>query len=122
MDVAIRAAKEVNADVLAPELYRLANETSQVARREFRYRNFQDAKRLADQARVFAEKAEFESIRKGGKREGIPDDPLAKPSYTEEPIDPNGGKSTSPETPAPGAPAPGAPAPSAPDASKPKAP
>lgn len=96
MEVAIRAAKEVNADVLAPELYRLANETSLVARREYRYRNFQDAKKLADQARVYAEKAEFESIRNGGKREGVPEDPLAKPSYPEEPTGPAGSGPSSP--------------------------
>jgi hypothetical protein len=86
MEVAIRAAKEVNADVLAPELYRLAAENGQNARREYRFKNFQDAKKLADKARVFAEKAEFESIRNGGKREALPQDPLADPSYAPEPV------------------------------------
>lgn len=86
MEVAIRAAKEVNADVLAPELFRLASETGQMARREYRFKNFQDAKKLADKARTYAEKAEFESIRNGGKREALPQDPLSEPSYAPEPI------------------------------------
>lgn len=86
MEVSIRAAKEVNADVLAPELYRLATETGQMARHEYRFKNFQDAKKLADKARNFAERAEFESIRNGGKRESLPQDPLSEPSYAPEPI------------------------------------
>ena len=80
MEVAIRAAKEVNGDVLAPELYRMAQETSLKARRDYRLKNFQEAKSFADQARIYAERAEFESIRNGGKREAIPQDPLAEPS------------------------------------------
>ena len=86
MEVAIKAAKEVNADVLAPELFRLALETSQNARREYRMKNFMDAKKHSDQARVYAERAEFESIRNGGKRDALPEDPLAEPSYAPEPL------------------------------------
>jgi hypothetical protein len=84
MDVAIRSAKEVNADVLAPELYRLAVESSLSAKREYRFKNFLDAKKHADIARSYAEQAEFESIRNGGKREQLPQDPLAEPSYAPE--------------------------------------
>lgn len=108
MEVAIHAAKEVNADVLAPELFRMAQETSLKARRDYRLKNFKEAKEFADRARTFAERAEFESIRNGGKREVIPQDPLAEPSYPVEPIDPSA-------RPAPAAPAaPGAPAPTGP--------
>lgn len=85
MEVAIRAAKEVGADILAPELYRNSLEKGQQARKEYRFKNFMQAKELADQARAFAEKAEFESIRNGGKREAVPQDPLAEPSYSPEP-------------------------------------
>jgi hypothetical protein len=81
MEVAIHAAKEVNADVLAPELFRMAQESGLKARRDYRLKNFKEAKQLADQARVFAERAEFESIRNGGHRETVPQDPLADPSY-----------------------------------------
>jgi hypothetical protein len=100
MEVAIRAAKEVNADVLAPELYRLAAENGQLARREYRFKNFQDAKKLADKARNYAEKAEFESIRNGGKRESLPQDPLSEPSYAPEPLGTplDGGASPAPAT------------------------
>ena len=86
MEVAIRAAKEVGADVLAPELYRNSLERGQQARKEYKFKNFMQAKTLADQARVFAEKAEFESIRNGGKREAVPQDPLSDPSYAPEQI------------------------------------
>ena len=86
MEVSIRAAKEVNADVLAPELFRMANELSLKARREYRFKNFEKAKRMADEAREYAERAEFESMRNGAKRETVPVDPLAEPSYAPVPI------------------------------------
>ena len=81
MEVSIKAAKEVNADVLAPELFRSAQESSLLARREYRYKNFQAAKKYADQARIFAEHAEFEALRNGAKRDALPSDPLSEPSY-----------------------------------------
>lgn len=80
MEVAIRAAKEVSGDVLAPELYRLSTETALSARREYRLKNFKEAKEFANQSRIYAEKAEFESIRNGGSREAIPQDPLSDPN------------------------------------------
>ena len=86
MEVGIKAAAEVSADLLAPELYRLATETALQARREYRLKNFMDAKRFAELARGHAERAEFEAIRNGAKRELIPEDPLAQPSYAPEPI------------------------------------
>lgn len=86
LEVSLKAAKEVNADVLAPELYRMATETSIRAHREYRFKNFEKAKRLAQEARGYAEKAEFESLRNGAKREALPVDPLAEPSYAPEPI------------------------------------
>lgn len=85
MEVAIKAAKEMGADILAPELYRTSIERGQEARKEYRFKNFMKAKDLADQARLFAEKAEYESIRNGGKREAVPLDPLSDPSYAPEP-------------------------------------
>ena len=85
MEVALRASKEVNADVLAPELYRLAVESGIQARRDYRFKNFEAAKKNADRARTYAERAEFESIRNGGKRDILPEDPLSQPSYPAEP-------------------------------------
>jgi len=91
MEVAIKAAKEVNADILAPELFRTAQEVSLKARREYRYKNFEIAKKYSDQARVYAEKAEFEALRNGAKRESVPVDPLSEPSYAPVPTtNPNG--------------------------------
>jgi len=86
MEVSMKAAQEVNADLLAPELYRLAHETALMARREYRLKNFLEAKKFAEAARGHAERAEFEAIRNGAKREAIPTDPLAEPSYAPEPI------------------------------------
>jgi hypothetical protein len=79
MDVALRAAKEVEGDILAPDLYRAAYESAVQAKKEYRLKNFLKAKELADRARTLAEKAEFESIRNGAKREMTPADPLANP-------------------------------------------
>jgi hypothetical protein len=84
MDVAIRAAKEVNADLLAPEMYRGALEKSLLAKKEYRFKNFLNARNLANEARDLAEKAEYQSIRNGAKREVAPEDPMAEPSYPPE--------------------------------------
>jgi hypothetical protein len=65
---AIRAAKEVQADTLAPELYRQATEWFFRARKEYNFKNFQLAQEYATKARHFAENAEFEAIRNGGNR------------------------------------------------------
>lgn len=71
---AIRAAKEVQADVLAPELYRQANEWFYRARKEYKLKNFELAENFARKARHFAEQAEFEVIRNGGSRgDSVPD-------------------------------------------------
>ncbi len=86
MDIAIKAAKEVGADLLSPELYRNALEKGILARKEYRFKNFANARTIAEQARVLAERAEYESIRNGGKRDIMPQDPLAEPSYPSEPI------------------------------------
>jgi len=102
MEVSLKAAKEVNADVLAPELYRVAQETSLQARREYRYKNFLDAKKYADQARRLAERAEFEALRNGAKRDSVPTDPLSEPSYAPveiAPKDPGAAPSPSNNTP-----------------------
>lgn len=104
LEVALKAAKEVNADVLAPELYRMATETSIKAHREYKFKNFENAKKLATQARVYAERAEFESLRNGAKRETLPVDPLSEPSYAPENIgspDPNATPSLKGGAPAP---------------------
>ena len=106
MEVAIKAAKEVGADVLAPELYRNSVERGQEARKEYRFKNFMQAKTLAEQARSFAEKAEYESIRNGGKREVLPQDPLADPSYAPEQIAPPSSDNGNPVTPNSGVTAP----------------
>ncbi len=76
---AIRAAKEVQADSLAPELFRLAKEWHLKAQREFRLKDFDTAKNSADRARFYAEQAEFESLKNGGTRA----DRAAAPSSAE---------------------------------------
>jgi hypothetical protein len=74
---AIRAAREVQADTLAPELYRQSNEWFFRAKREYKFKNFKLAKEYADKARFFAEQAEFESLRNGGTRTEHVSDPMA---------------------------------------------
>lgn len=84
MEVAIRAAKEVGADNLSPELFRNSVELGIEARKEYRIKNFQKAGELAESARLYAERAEFESIQNGGKREALPADPLSDPGFSPE--------------------------------------
>jgi hypothetical protein len=77
---AIRAAKEVQADTLAPELFRQSSEWFFKAKHEYKFKNFLLAKDYAKKARRFAEQAEFEALRNGGVRsdDGGTVDPLAK--------------------------------------------
>ena len=82
---AIRAAKEVQADTLAPELYRQANEWFLKARREYKFKNFLFAKEYAGKARKFAEQAEFEAIKNGGNRTDIAPPDLAGPAPAPQP-------------------------------------
>ena len=65
---AIRAAKEVQADTLAPELFRQSTEWFVNAKKEYRLKNYHLAQAYADTSRHFAERAELESIRNGGNR------------------------------------------------------
>ena len=72
---ALRAAHEVQADTLSPEYFRQASDWFEQAKSEYRFKNFHLAKKYADQARIFAEKAELHSLMKGGVRaeESMPD-------------------------------------------------
>src|SRR4051812_17489887 len=76
---AMRAAKEVQADTLAPEIYRQASDWWLKAKREYKLKNFALASDYADKARAFAEQAEFEAVRGGGVREEPPDPMEKKP-------------------------------------------
>ena len=114
---AIRAAREVQAQTLAPELYRQSNEWFLRARREYRLKNFREAKEYADRARLFAEQAEFEAVRNGAARESLnvpPPPPPPPPGGAPEAPDPasaNGKWAPLPEqgTPADTSPPPGSP-------------
>jgi hypothetical protein len=76
---ALRAAREVQADVLAPELYRQAGEWFFKAKHEYKFKNFDLAREYAAKARTLAEDAEFEAVKNGGNRTSEPTitDPLA---------------------------------------------
>lgn len=65
---AIRAAREVQADVLAPELFRQSNEWFFKARKAYKVKDFDEALQSTEKARRYAEQAEFEAIRNGGNR------------------------------------------------------
>jgi hypothetical protein len=73
---ALKAAKEVSADTIAPELYRQAGEWYFRAKNEFRYKNFKEAREYANKARAYAEQAEFEAIRNGAQRTETTVDPI----------------------------------------------
>jgi hypothetical protein len=76
---ALRAARDVQADVLAPELYRQAGEWFFKAKHEYKFKNFELARNYAAKARAFAEDAEFEALRNGGNRtsDATQTDPMA---------------------------------------------
>lgn len=65
-DAAFRAARDVNADTVVPDLYRDASEAFFKAKREYRLKNFDVARTWAIRATRLAEKAEFEAYRLGG--------------------------------------------------------
>jgi hypothetical protein len=69
-DSALRAAREVNADAIegtnVPEIYRAAADNLFKAKREYRLKNFDRAKKYAMKATMLAEKAEFEAVKAGG--------------------------------------------------------
>jgi hypothetical protein len=100
---ALKAAQEVGAPTRTPtstELYRKGIDWFEKAKTEFRLRNFHLADLYSNRARVYAESAEFEAIRDGGKRlnPGLgpqaPDevqDPMATPAFTNGPKASTGG-------------------------------
>ena len=73
---AIRAAREVQADTRAPELFRQSNEWFFKARQEYKLKNFKEARIYASKARRFAEEAEYEELNSGANRVSAPPDPL----------------------------------------------
>lgn len=65
-EVALKAAKDLNADSLVPDVYRKAVDGYFKAKREYRLKNFEKARALALGATRLAEQAEFEAYRLGG--------------------------------------------------------
>ncbi len=65
-EAALKAAKELHAESLAPDVYRAASETYYKAKTEYRLKNFDVAKKLARKAMRLSEEAEFEAYLKGG--------------------------------------------------------
>lgn len=75
---AIRAAREVQADIRAPELFRQANEWFFRSRQEYKLKNFKEAANYAHRARRFAEEAEYEALNSGATRVTAPPDPFSE--------------------------------------------
>lgn len=65
-EVALHAAKDLNADSLVPEIYRNATDQLFKAKKSFRLKKFDEARRYALKATRLAEQAEFEAYRLGG--------------------------------------------------------
>ena len=78
---ALKAAREVSADSLAPEKFRLANEAYFRAQNEYRLKNFAIAEKYAKRARRLAEESEFDALRQGSSRTSLlpPDVPVGPP-------------------------------------------
>ncbi|RYZ64630.1 MAG: DUF4398 domain-containing protein, partial [Proteobacteria bacterium] len=88
---ALKAAREVGADSVAPELYRQAIESYTKARNDYRFKNFASAKRSALRAKKLAEEAEYQAILKGQNRSSLI--PVEEP-----PPPPNGDSGSGPST------------------------
>ncbi|HTL12278.1 MAG TPA: hypothetical protein VL588_07310 [Bdellovibrionota bacterium] len=84
---AIRAAREVQAPTLAPELFRQSQEWFLKARQAYHLKEFKEATEYAEKARYFAEQAELEAVRSGASRESINVPPPPPPP----PPSPSGG-------------------------------
>lgn len=81
---AIKAAREVQADTVTPELFRQANEMYNLARREYKFKNFQLATDYATKARLLAEEAEFTAVRSGvdrGSGDSVESTPADEPTH-----------------------------------------
>jgi hypothetical protein len=68
---ALRAAREVSADSLAPEKFRLAGEAYFRAQNEYRLKNFAIAEKYAKRAQRLAEESEFDALRQGSNRTSL---------------------------------------------------
>lgn len=80
---ALRAAKEVSADTLAPDLFRGASEAYIKGRNEYRMKNFVVAKDHLAKAKRLAEQAELEALVNGAKRQSavnLEDAPTVAPA------------------------------------------
>jgi hypothetical protein len=82
---ALRAAKEVSADTLAPELYRRATDAYFRATNEYRMKNFAIAEDFAKRAKRLAEEAEYEALKQGSNRTSLlpPEEPTGPPPPSE---------------------------------------
>ncbi|GEM_PF-419297 len=78
---ALKAAREVQADSLAPEKFRLANEAYFRAQNEYRLKNFEFAEKYAKRALRLAEESEFDALRQGSNRTSLlpPEVPIGPP-------------------------------------------
>lgn len=78
---ALKAAREVSADSLAPEKFRRATEAYFRAQNEYRMKNFQIAEDYAKRAKKLAEESEFDALRQGSARTSLlpPEMPVPPP-------------------------------------------
>ena len=79
-DVAVKAAAKVKADALAPDLYRKAENTYLRAKRDFEEGYFDSCRKFATEARVLAEKAEYEAVFKQSSTRSSSADEDVRPS------------------------------------------
>lgn len=86
--VAIRAAKEVKAETMAPGIYRKALEAFEIGKREYRIKNYQEAQKALVRARQYAEQAEFTAMKSGATRQDPPPPSQAEPLPPSEEVPP----------------------------------
>lgn len=90
-DVALKAAQKVKAEVLAPDSYRKAENFYLRAKKDFNEGYFESAKKFANEARMMAEQAEYQSLVKQTELKGgfVPEPETSFPNEEQEEEDGN---------------------------------
>lgn len=78
-DVALKSAQKAKADVLSPDVYRRAENYYLRAKKDFTEGYFDSCRKFANEARLLAEQAEYQSLLRQSKtKEGSTDDEASR--------------------------------------------
>jgi hypothetical protein len=99
--VALQSAKEVQADILVPEMYQSAVSWYNIALKNYSLKFFHKAIEAIKTSRILAEQAEYESLRKGAVRSGVETDDIKSTAEKPHEAETNNQSSSLPHPPNP---------------------